>query len=251
MKRRSSDMRLAAFPAHGNRLDWREARPGNGSPIGSGAIIANGTLVSERERPPLAQATIASTTVQRRWPWVGVGGVPKRAGRGLDSTCRSERGRGRERRGERGEEGGWQASREREREGEMDGRKREGRFVNAEISRVAPRREPSVDSQSRCERSKERYGCFTLDVGRRVRHRPVHIVVVAFFKHALRISCVVILADKLSQKLGVTVRIECRLNGIRIQGGKSEGNLKNFEKFEFFAPSNCRGESILSESWEG
>lgn len=120
-------MRLAAFPAHGNRLDWREARPGNGSPIGSGAIIANGTLVSERERPPLAQATIASTTVQRRWPWVGVGGVPKRAGRGLDSTCRSERGRGRERRGERGKkEGGRRAGKEKERERWMGERERAG-----------------------------------------------------------------------------------------------------------------------------
>lgn len=54
-------MRLAAFPAHGNRLDWREARPGNGSPIGSGAIVANGTLVSGRERPPLVEVMVAST----------------------------------------------------------------------------------------------------------------------------------------------------------------------------------------------
>lgn len=60
----------------------------------------------------------------------------------------------------------------------MDGTKREGRFVNAEIGRVAPRREPSADSQSRCERSKEHHGCFTLPVrcvgnvdASRARHR--------------------------------------------------------------------------------
>lgn len=41
---------------------------------------------------------------------------------------------------------------------------REGKFVNAEIGRAVPRREPNADSQSRCERSKERNGCFTLYV---------------------------------------------------------------------------------------
>ena len=50
------------------------------------------------------------------------------------------------------------------REEGTDGTRREGRFVNAEIGRAAPRREPSADSQSRCERSKERNGCFTLYV---------------------------------------------------------------------------------------
>lgn len=40
------------------------------------------------------------------------------------------------------------------REEGKDGTRREGRFVNAEISRAAPRREPSADSQSRCERAR-------------------------------------------------------------------------------------------------
>lgn len=59
-----------------------------------------------------------------------------------------------------------ESAREGQREGGMKGeeREREGRFVNAEIGRVAPRREPSPYSQSRCERSKEHHGCFTLPV---------------------------------------------------------------------------------------
>lgn len=55
------------------------------------------------------------------WPWVGVGGVSKRAGRAPVSTCRSERARGR---GYAGRTGGgrgargvsWRAGREREKE---------------------------------------------------------------------------------------------------------------------------------------
>lgn len=56
------------------------------------------------------------------------------------------------------------ACRTMKREEGKDGTRREGKFVNAEIGRAAPRREPSADSQSRCERSKERNGCFTLYV---------------------------------------------------------------------------------------
>lgn len=149
----------------GERPKW-SSRP----PIASDAIVANGTLVSTRERPPLAELVLTSTVY--RVAFSGGRGCFQRAGiRGYtNSTVRSFPSAEARTKPKRKREGtGKQDDEERRRE---DGTRREGRFVNAEIGRAAPRREPSADSQSRCERSKERNGCFTLYVW--TRFQDVH-----------------------------------------------------------------------------
>lgn len=68
-RRRSSDMRLVASPAHENRLNRREAKSQSGSPIACGANVANRTLVSTRERLPLVEpgACIHRATSGLQW----------------------------------------------------------------------------------------------------------------------------------------------------------------------------------------
>lgn len=98
------------------------------------------------------------------WPPVGVGGVSNE--QASEDTRTLPCGRFQVQKRERSERESERIplSRTMKREEGKDGTRREGRFVNAEIGRAAPRREPSADSQSRCERSKERNGCFSLYV---------------------------------------------------------------------------------------
>lgn len=75
----------------------------------------------------------------------------------------------------------------------IDGAKREGRskFVNAEIARTAPRREFGTESQSCCERSKERHECFILHDVRYVFKTCTRIVCVG--RRTLCLRCVLFL----------------------------------------------------------
>ena len=92
------------------------------------------------------------------WPSVGVKGVSSR--RGEQSRIRELH----RLRSVPAGEGARANDEKRRRDRGIDGIKREGRtkFVNAaEIARTAPRREFGTESQSRCERSKERHECFS------------------------------------------------------------------------------------------
>ncbi|KAK1127014.1 hypothetical protein K0M31_004628 [Melipona bicolor] len=164
-------MRLVASPAHENRLNrreakWREADPQlpvvPTSPMERWYQAGNVYhWWSQCLHPPC-----------NGWPSVGVKGVSSRRGeqsriRELHRCGRFPQVKERERCSKSDGKAVEQSNDERRRRIKgIDGAKREGRskFVNAEIARTAPRREFGTESQSCCERSKERHECFILHV---------------------------------------------------------------------------------------
>lgn len=151
-------MRLAGFPAHGNRLDWREAE-GVVKRVPQLAVVPTvrqwdaGNRGQGTARPPLAAELTIASTVQRVALSGGRGCFQAGWQRALHHVPGGE-GEGAAGGGK--EEGG---RRESEREEGMDGRKREGsRFAEAPKSaELLLGGSPVPSSQSRCERSKERH----------------------------------------------------------------------------------------------